>query len=54
LISDAVVLIRFDSFTLSSSASEIIVSPSAKQATAAITGNSSISLGMISPFITVP
>ena len=46
--------IRSDSFTFNSAASLITVSPSANAANSAITGISSINVGMTSPPITVP
>ena len=46
--SDTVVAMRSDSLTRSSAASRITVSPSAKQAATASTGNSSIMIGMMS------
>ena len=46
--------IRLDSLTFSSAASLITVSPSAKQAMAAIIGSSSMSVGMMAPPMTVP
>ena len=48
------VRIRSVSFTLSSAASRIMVIPSAKAAITAITGISSIKVGMSSPSTTVP
>ena len=50
----AMTAIRLDSLTFNSAASRMMVSPSAKQAMAAIIGSSSIRVGMMSPWMSVP
>ena len=52
--SSVITRIRLDSLTLSSAASFIIVVPSAVVAMAAMTGSSSIRVGMIAPSIVIP